>query len=208
MRIRRWVGRRLDAAIGRGQADRVRALERRVRDGAARRIAVTQRPARPAAPTPVRRRPVDPEPFVAHPNPTMGRYELLQELHMRLRPRTYLEIGVRDGGSLMLSRTRSIGVDPEFAVVKELECAVQLVRATSDDFFARPDPISFFEGLPVDLVFIDGMHWAEFALRDFMNAERHVAPTGVVVLDDVLPRNVSEAARERRTGALAGDVYK
>lgn len=60
----------------------------------------------------------------------------------------------------------------------------------------------------IDLAFIDGMHLFEFALRDFMNIERLARWTTVVVFDDVLPRNVDEAARDRHTGDWAGDVYK
>ena len=52
------------------------------------------------------------------------------------------------------------------------------------------------------------MHWFEFALRDFMNVERHSNSTSVIVLDDMLPRNIIEAARDRTTGAWTGDVYK
>ena len=71
----------------------------------------------------------------------MRRHDFLRELHRRLRPRTYLEIGVNDGKSLALSRAPSIGVDPEFRVTEPIQCDVQLVKATSDDFFERPDPI-------------------------------------------------------------------
>jgi Methyltransferase domain len=138
----------------------------------------------------------------------MTRHELLAGLHAVLRPRTYLEIGVNDGRSLTLSRSTSIGVDPAFAVKSELCCDLQLVRQTSDDFFAQEDPLEHFGGLPIDLAFIDGMHLAEFAYRDFLNVERLVSNCGVVVLDDMLPRDVAEAARDRHTGDWAGDVFK
>jgi len=52
------------------------------------------------------------------------------------------------------------------------------------------------------------MHLFEYALRDFMNIERHSDWTSVIVFDDMLPRNVDEAARDRHTGAWTGDVYK
>jgi hypothetical protein len=52
------------------------------------------------------------------------------------------------------------------------------------------------------------MHLSEFALRDFINIEPFMADTGVVVLDDVLPRNGLEAARDRKTEPWTGDVYK
>ncbi|HEU5034045.1 MAG TPA: class I SAM-dependent methyltransferase [Mycobacteriales bacterium] len=136
------------------------------------------------------------------------RHEFLRRLHERLQPRSYLEIGVRDGLSLTLSRAPSIAIDPAFKITSEVHADLQLVRATSDDFFARPDPLAHLPGGRIDLAFIDGMHLAEFALRDFINVERFTEWTSVVVLDDMLPRSVAEAARDRHTLAWAGDVYK
>ncbi|HJV12360.1 MAG TPA: class I SAM-dependent methyltransferase, partial [Propionibacteriaceae bacterium] len=75
-------------------------------------------------------------------------------------------------------------------------------------FFASDQPLAHFNGVPVDLAFIDGMHLSDFALRDFINIEPFMADTGVVVLDDVLPRNGLEAARDRKTEPWTGDVYK
>ena len=142
----------------------------------------------------------------------MRRHELLEQLHDRLAPRTYLEIGVSTGTSLTLSRTRSIGVDPFFRIRRELHCDLQLVRATSDEFFASAGAFEHFGGSAFDLAFIDGMHLAEYALRDFINTERHAHPASVIVLDDMLPRVPVEGLRDRRDarshGAWAGDVYK
>lgn len=212
MTIRRWAGARLDRAVGTARANRVRRLERRLRDGAARRIEVTPRrpptPASAPAPAPAAPRWTPPDPFTPHPTPTVSRHELLRGLHDLLAPRTYLEVGVNDGASLALSRTRTVAVDPYFSVVKEVRCDLDLVRATSDDFFARPDAVAHFAGVPVDLAFIDGMHLSDFVLRDVMNAEPLMARTGVMVLDDVMPRNGLEAARNRVTHAWTGDVYK
>jgi hypothetical protein len=140
------------------------------------------------------------------------RHDLLQRLHELLEPRTYLEIGVKAGTSLTLSRTRSIGVDPAFQIRRELLCDLHLVRATSDEFFARRHPLAHFDEPLVDLAFIDGMHLAEYALRDFINTERFTRSTSVIVFDDMLPRNHGEAdrdqARPRAVRAWAGDVYK
>jgi hypothetical protein len=137
------------------------------------------------------------------------RHDLLAGLHERLRPRTYLEIGVSTGLSLGLSRVPSIGVDPFYSVTTEIRCDVHLVRTTSDEFFARRHPLAHFPEPVIDLAFIDGMHLAEYALRDLINVEGYTSPASVIVLDDMLPRNREEAARVREyTGAWAGDVYK
>jgi hypothetical protein len=138
----------------------------------------------------------------------MNRHQFLTGLHGHLQPRSYLEIGINTGKGLARSRTRTIGVDPSYAIKTEVACDLQLVRATSDDFFARADAMAWFAAGVVDLAFIDGMHLFEYALRDFMNTERASTPAGVVVLDDMLPRSHAEAARTRHTVSWAGDVYK
>ena len=142
----------------------------------------------------------------------LRRHQLLRALHDQLQPRTYFEIGVRKGKSLELSRVPSVGVDPFFVLTHEIHCDVHLVRTTSDEFFARRHPFAHFDEPVVDLAFIDGMHLAEFALRDLINTERWCHPASVIVIDDMLPRNVVEAGRGRTGsaigGAWAGDVYK
>jgi hypothetical protein len=142
----------------------------------------------------------------------LRRHELLQGLHEVLQPRTYFEIGVRKGISLGLSRVPSVAVDPFYEVKAELQCDVHLVRASSDEFFARRHPFAHFDKPIIDLAFIDGMHLSEFALRDFINTEKFCHAGSVVVFDDMLPRSSIEAGRGREgsaaTGAWAGDVYK
>jgi hypothetical protein len=132
----------------------------------------------------------------------------LATVHELLQPRTYLEIGIGQGKSLALSCARSIAVDPDFKITVELQCDLELVRETSETFFARADPIAHFDGHPPDLAYVDGLHHAEVALDDFRNVERLSAPTSVVVLDDVLPGSAIEAARERQTRRWPGDVFK
>ncbi|OIJ68878.1 class I SAM-dependent methyltransferase [Streptomyces mangrovisoli] len=158
----------------------------------------------------------------------MKRHEFLRELHKVTANRNYLEIGVNDGRSLTLSRVPSIAVDPAFKVVTEIRCDVHLAKATSDDFFARDNPLAHLRGgrhplrqlarnrspfgywqrTTLDLSFIDGMHLFEYALRDFINIEKHADWASVIVFDDMLPRNIDEAARDRHTNAWTGDVYK
>jgi Methyltransferase domain len=137
------------------------------------------------------------------------RHELLSEVHRAYAPRSYFEIGVDLGRSLSLSRAPTIAVDPAYELSWEVHCDLQLVRATSDDFFARDDGLAHLPAGVVDLAFIDGLHLFEHVLRDFANVERHSHWASVILLDDVLPRNAGEASRERSNrDAWTGDVYK
>ncbi len=137
-----------------------------------------------------------------------NRHQFLAALHELVRPRTYLEIGVNDGRSLTLSRVPTVGVDPAFKVTSEIRTNIHLARSTSDEFFARRDPLAHLPMPVLDLAFIDGMHLSDFTLRDFMNVERFCKPGSVIILDDMLSRNIDEAARLRHTGPWTGDVYK
>lgn len=139
----------------------------------------------------------------------MKRHAVLKQIHRAYQPTSYLEIGINTGRSLALSRAATIAVDPAFKITSELHCDVQLVRATSDEFFARRDALAHLPDSRVDLAFIDGKHLFEFALRDFINVERHAHWASVIAIDDVLPRTIVEASRERGgLAAWAGDVFK
>lgn len=148
-----------------------------------------------------------PDPY-EHTSSGMHKHHLLATMHDLLEPRRYFEIGVDHGQSLTLSNCRTIAVDPAYRITRSIQCDVRTFLQTSDDFFATPGNFDHFGGLPVDLAFIDGMHLAEFVMRDFMHTEKHMSPGGVIILDDMLPRNSLEAQRIRRTTAWAGDVYK
>jgi hypothetical protein len=134
--------------------------------------------------------------------------DFLARLHGAVRPGAYLEIGLRHGDSLALADCPALGVDPAFSLKVELGGNVSLLRETSDEFFGRAKPLKPLGGRRVDMAFIDGMHLSEFALRDFIGVERLSRWTGVAIFDDILPRTVEEANRDRRTRAWTGDVYK
>jgi len=132
--------------------------------------------------------------------------ETLRRIHADLQPRVYLEIGVRHGFSLALADAPvAIGVDPAPELKAPLGPHARVVTATSDEFFAAA-AARYLPG--IDLAFIDGMHWFEFALRDFMNVERHANAHGVVVIDDIFPNHPLQAERHRRSSVWTGDVWK
>jgi hypothetical protein len=137
--------------------------------------------------------------------------EVLARVHAKLRPDTYLEIGVDTGATLGLATTASrvAGVDPaECTSPHLLPPNARLYRMESDAFFREESKESVFGGRAVDLTFIDGMHWFEYALRDFANAERWAAADGAIVLHDCLPVTRVAACRNRSTGFWVGDVWK
>ncbi len=131
--------------------------------------------------------------------------EVLARVHSGLSPRLYLEIGVRRGASLELAQGAAIGVDPAPVLSQPHAQAARIETMTSDAFFGGPG--KELPG-PLDLVFIDGMHLFEFALRDFMHAERLAHPGTLIVIDDVLPNHTAQAERRRRTAHWSGDVWK
>ena len=145
---------------------------------------------------------------------------LLGRLHKLLRPATYLEIGSRKGASLALASCATIAIDPEFQLDPAFmgrKPACHLYRMGSDEFFATHDPQAIF-GRRVDFAFLDGLHLAEFLLRDFLNTERHCKPNSLIALHDCMPLDLAMARRvdrvpeaeksPRRPNWWTGDVWK
>lgn len=134
------------------------------------------------------------------------KYEILKKIHALLQPNNYLEIGVQSGKSLALACCPAIGVDPMPQIKAPLGPCAQLVRTTSDEFFEVQAPQMITA--PLGLVFIDGMHLFEYALRDFINIEKYADAHTLVVIDDIFPGHPAQAERDRRTRAWTGDVWK
>jgi hypothetical protein len=131
---------------------------------------------------------------------------VLQRLHEALDPQLYIEIGIRHGRSLALARGSAVGVDPAPEVTASLPVGAVVFPETSDHFFDRSAEAALGGG--VDLAFIDGMHWAEYVLRDVMGVERHARPSALLAIDDIFPNHPLQAERCRRTRVWCGDVWK
>jgi len=147
--------------------------------------------------------------------------EILEALHNLLKPKLYLEIGVRHGYSLRLAKNRAIAIDPDLDLKVEFDKNITLYNMTSDYFFqhkvsaitnkvrlceqSEPQSEPF---VTVDLAFIDGMHLFEFVLRDFINVEKYSKENSVVIIDDVFPNHPAQAQRIRETNVWMGDVWK
>lgn len=139
----------------------------------------------------------------------MHLHEFLAEVHAIVKPRVYLEIGVQYGTSLNLAKVArlAIGVDPR---PKCQPCCNQVIFNVESDLYFNAIELGALDMLSdqVDLGFIDGLHHAEQALRDFLNLSEHLSETGTIIIDDVLPRNEGEANRVQCPGDWTGDVWK
>ena len=98
----------------------------------------------------------------------------------------YLEIGVEYGECFNETHfVNKVGVDPDPKFCSNV--GQTLILQTSDDFFKQYDIRQQF-----DVIFIDGMHQAEYVLRDINNAIQILSANGTIFMDDILPLNYNE----------------
>ena len=135
--------------------------------------------------------------------------EWITHLHELLEPKTYLEIGVETGQSLQYIKapTTAIGIDPEPKIIYELSDTAQVFPMTSDEFFANHDPEEILGG-KIEFSFIDGLHYYDQVLRDFINVEKYCNHNSVILFHDVAPAVGETATREWTTTYWAGDTWK
>ena len=135
--------------------------------------------------------------------------EYLRQLHECIMPKLYVEIGVRNGDSIVLAgdQTVSIGIDPMPCKNENLKENTHLFCQTSDEFFEQHSIKNEFS-MPIDFAFIDGMHLFEYYLRDFINLEKNSHKNTVICLHDTTPVDEISSLRERKQGFWTGDVFK
>lgn len=116
----------------------------------------------------------------------------------------YLEIGIQGGDTFRrVKADLKVGVDPHSKHAT--------YRMTSDRFFAREMELSLGNPDPkFDLVFVDGLHEQAQVMADVNNSLRYLSPRGIVIVDDTMPRNASEAAYPQPKGQVAwcGTVWQ
>jgi len=138
--------------------------------------------------------------------------DVLSRIHRLLGPATYLEIGVETGATLALARAAriAVGVDPDPRPLKRelLPANARVFEEESAAFFAGHARDEVFGGAFVDLAFIDGMHWYEYALADFINVERWSGRDSTILLHDCVPLLPLTAERQRRSKFWVGDLWK
>lgn len=142
----------------------------------------------------------------------LGYKRFLPRVHALLQPEWYFEIGSSRGDSLAIAKSNAIAVDPRFAIKHDIWSGkeeLHLFQMTSDEYFERNGGRA--DHPKIDLAFLDGMHWFEFLLRDFIGAEKVANKDGLIMLHDCVP--ISHAASDRdwdrsKTKQWTGDVWK
>jgi hypothetical protein len=134
----------------------------------------------------------------------------------------YLEIGVSEGKTFhQIMGKEKVAVDPKFLF--------SFGHQTNNSYYFEEVSDEFFEGDFVsekyfDVIFLDGLHEYQQTYRDFLNALKHLAPNGFILMDDVFPidefsfnPNPQEAILGRRLSIAPkvlhdfswnGDVFK
>ncbi len=137
-------------------------------------------------------------------------YAYLKQVHRKLAPATYVEIGIRKGESMLLAspETQVIGIDPQPQITGNLPKNFAIYPVTSDLFFQKYDLQKELNDLALDLAFIDGMHLFEYVLSDFINIEKNADTSTIVLIHDCLPIDAVTSQRERESNVWTGDVWK
>lgn len=136
--------------------------------------------------------------------------EILTHLHQVLRPKTYVEVGIARGTSFQLVQpsTQCVGIDPQPNISGLAPVNSTIFSMTSSDFFRSHNLTQELQGNFVDLAFIDGLHWFDQALQDFIEIEKHSHQNGLILFHDTLPLDEITARRDRTTQFWSGDVWK
>jgi len=132
----------------------------------------------------------------------------------------YLEIGVWKAKTFFPARAaRKVAVDPKFAfdveAAKTQHPTAEFFAVTSDAYFGQVSPTEKF-----DVIYLDGLHTFEQTLRDLLNAVSFLKDDGIIIIDDVYPREYHSALANVKHAHLVkahtgsenkewmGDVYK
>jgi len=142
-------------------------------------------------------------------NKFLGRVDVINKILKYNKGKSYLEIGVRRGETIaQIEASNRIGVDPNLqldriAILKSkgnLD-GVEFLEIPSDRFF-QENTRTF------DVIFIDGLHLYEQAIKDILNALNVLNEGGYIVVHDCNPMTEKAADRKQAKGIWSGDVWK
>jgi hypothetical protein len=158
----------------------------------------------------------------------LDRIKIIQRLIRVTGAENYLEIGVNNGRCfLRVKAARKMAVDPSFKIppgrkFKYLLKNIsnfnnQYFEQTSDDFFSSH--AALLKQHKPQVVFVDGLHTYEQALRDVLNSLAFLDEGGVVLMHDCNPLTATaaypansidhaKASLPDYKGVWNGDVWK
>jgi len=125
----------------------------------------------------------------------MLRSEIINILIKKINAKKYLEIGVYDGNNFrLINCDNKIGVDPDVS-------SAATHYLPSDEFFLHNKE-------KFDVVFIDGLHYAEQVYKDIVNSLEVLDDNGFVVCHDMNPIKEEHQIVPYQGGTWNGDCWK
>lgn len=127
-----------------------------------------------------------------------------------LKPKRYLEVGVREGINLShVNAKYKVGID--IAPKTPRDYPIKIYRSTSDAIFASKE---FKKERHFDLIFIDAFHEYRQVVRDINNALKFLKRKGIIICHDVYPfdrldlPNLTDKQPPTSLSAWTGDAWK
>ena len=131
----------------------------------------------------------------------MKRYDIINHLIRINNYKSFLEIGTQEHINISnIIVDKKISVDPDPEVNADF-------TISSDDFFKQNKE-------KFDIIFVDGLHHADFVYRDIINSLKIINLGGCVVVHDVIPNSYEsqliplEKTLSTGSGIWNGDVWK
>jgi len=145
------------------------------------------------------------------------RHQVIQTLLDLYDQPNYLEIGVNKGDTFHSVQAHAkVAVDPKFLFPAALrDPSSEYYEITSEEYFGN-----HATGRKFDVIYLDGLHTFEQTLRDLISSVICLKPSGVIVIDDVLPNSFHAALPDHAASVAArkhlgisdpswmGDVFK
>ena len=127
-----------------------------------------------------------------------------------LKPKRYLEVGVREGINLShVNANSKVGID--IAPITPKDYPIKIYKGASDDVFSSKE---FKKEKHFDLIFIDAFHEYRQVVRDITNALKFLKRKGVIICHDVYPfdkldlPNLTDKQPPTPLSAWTGDAWK
>lgn len=151
--------------------------------------------------------------------PLITRPSLINTILRATRGKTYLEIGVRYGGTFFRVHCKNkIGIDPKSRLACFITPLINTLKSekseifftTSDDFFHTHS--TRLKKHKIDVAFVDGLHSFEQSLTDTENCLKYLNNRGVILLHDCNPMTYQLSKKPDNIFTLteiwSGDVWK